>query len=229
MKIKRIILSLLILLILILSLFEISNLDVYFQNLFFKDGHWLINADKNKIIKAIFYDGIKRFTIIIGIIIFISLILSFKVKKLKPYKNRLILSFTSFILIPIIVAGLKQFTNTYCPYQLNIYDGEYPYVKLLEKYPKDFIQEEEGRCFPAGHSTSGFALISLLFLFKKNKKHILTIATLLGIIAGTYQTLRGAHFLSHTLFSLISSYIILFTIYSIYLNILRVKKNVRNK
>lgn len=67
----------------------------------------------------------------------------------------------SIIFVPALIAGAKYVTNVYCPYQLNIYNGLYPFVRILESYPADFIQPKPGRCFPAGHATAGFAFMAL--------------------------------------------------------------------
>ena len=113
----------------------------------------------------------------------------------------------SFIIIPVLVAGAKYFTNVYCPYQLDIYNGLYPFVRVLESYPADFIQPKVGRCFPAGHATAGFAFLGLFYAFRKRSFKIsgLCIGLILGWTAGIYQMLRGQHFLSHTLFSMIAA------------------------
>ena len=113
----------------------------------------------------------------------------------------------SFIIIPSLIAGAKAFTNVYCPYQLNIYNGLYPFVRVLESYPTDFIQTKVGRCFPAGHATAGFAFLGLFYAFRQYKYRLagLSAGLALGWIAGIYQMLRGQHFLSHTLFSMVAA------------------------
>ena len=78
-----------------------------------------------------------------------------------------------------------------------------PYYRLLEFMP-DFVIA--GNCFPAGHASGGLWLISLcvFWLPAEPKKAIPAgVAGLaVGLTMGISQQLRGAHFLSHTLWSI---------------------------
>lgn len=131
----------------------------------------------------------------------------------------------SIVFVPLVVAGAKYFTNVYCPYQLNIYNGLYPFVRIIDNYPESFVQPKPGRCFPAGHATTGFAFMALYFVFDSRRGKILGLLAgiLLGLAAGFYQMLRGQHFLSHTLFSMIASFAVIITIDWF------VSKNTKNK
>jgi len=75
-----------------------------------------------------------------------------------------------------------------------------------------------GHCFPGGHASSGFALITGYFVYhKKFPKYAyfsLIIGLILGFIMGWTQMMRGAHFLSHNLWTL---WIILFINYIVIL------------
>ena len=57
----------------------------------------------------------------------------------------------------------------------------------------------------------GFALMSLYFLFKdfKNKILGLTFGILAGVLTGTYKILIGDHFVSHTLVTMLASWLII--------------------
>jgi membrane-associated PAP2 superfamily phosphatase len=62
-----------------------------------------------------------------------------------------------------------------------------------------------GHCFPAGHASSGFAFVGGFFAFRKTDPGIarkwLLAALLAGLVLGIAQQLRGAHFMSHTLWT----------------------------
>ncbi len=64
-----------------------------------------------------------------------------------------------------------------------------------------------GRCFPAGHASGGFALMSLcLFpVSNRNRKLLLLVGFTLGWLMGLYQMARGEHFITHTLFTMFLS------------------------
>ena len=63
-----------------------------------------------------------------------------------------------------------------------------------------------GKCFPGGHSSAGFGLMALFFAYHlhapKKAWLYLFAALLLGFGMGWTQMMRGAHFLSHNLWTL---------------------------
>jgi len=207
------IISNIFLIIISLLYFQFSYADIIFQKMFFDfdNKKWLI--DKNEPVgKAVFYDLPK---VILGIIIFGTLLayyLSFKNKFpiLKKYRRNIFILLLGITLIPLTVGNIKKFTNIYCPNQLKIYDGNYPYVKIFDSYPADFKQDNKGQCFPAGHAVTGFCLMILFFVFNKKSYRIasLSIAIILGWILGIYQTAKGVHFLSDTFITMLACFLV---------------------
>src|SRR3569833_1864889 len=65
---------------------------------------------------------------------------------------------------------------------------------------------ELGRCWPGGHASGGFAIIAGYFALHTQQPrwahHILVLSLALGAIMGDVQMVRGAHFLSHNLWTL---------------------------
>jgi membrane-associated PAP2 superfamily phosphatase len=117
----------------------------------------------------------------------------------------------STIVVPLVVAALKATTNIPCPNDISHYGGIYPYVTLLKAYPQSFHQVETIMCYPAGHASGGFAFLSLFFLFTttKNKIIALSLAMIVGWTMGTYKMLIGDHFLSHTIVTMMLSWLII--------------------
>ncbi len=198
---------------LVLALETFTNTDVWLQNYFYDAANmqWLINPLRHKELTVFFYDGLKRALMIFAACCLLNLLLSIKIGTLRQYNHFCVVMLLSFILVPTIVAGAKYYTNVYCPYQLDIYNGAYPFVRVLESYPADFVQTKIGKCFPAGHATAGFAFMGLFYAFRQraNRRLGLAIGLGLGWMAGIYQMLRGQHFLSHTLFSMIASFMLI--------------------
>ncbi|MFZ2388297.1 MAG: phosphatidic acid phosphatase, partial [Polaromonas sp.] len=62
-----------------------------------------------------------------------------------------------------------------------------------------------GGCFPAGHASAGFAFIGGFFAFRhavpKTAWRWFAGAMLIGLIFGLAQQVRGAHYMSHTLWT----------------------------
>ena len=204
-----------IILICVIALFQFSEIDIFIQSHFFnfETKKWLI--DKNEpILKFLFYNGAKNSLLIFAIMILFSLIFFRKNSLIKEYKKGLIIVLLAAAIIPSVVGTLKAVTNTPCPNNINYFGGEYPDIKLFDSYPKDFVQKSKIKCWPAGHASGGFALLGLFFLFKteKNRKKTIVFALIIGWSMGLYKMLLGDHFLSHTIITMVLSWLIILLI-----------------
>ena len=190
-----------------------TDIDLSIQNLMFdfEKQEWLISPTEHKELSFIFYKGIKIIMGLVGLGLLAELLLSIKYKQLRKDTCSVTIMLLSLIFVPLIVAGAKYFTNVYCPRQLEIYNGRFPFVRILESYPKGFEQTVDGRCFPAGHATTGFSFMALFYCFKKTKYRWLGlgIGLFLGWTTAIYQMLRGQHFLSHSLFTMVASFLVI--------------------
>ncbi|WP_373069635.1 phosphatase PAP2 family protein [Sulfurimonas sp.] len=208
-------------------IFEVTDLDYIIQDLFydFSTKKWIL--DRNEyILELIFYSGIKKVLVLFAAGILISLTFFYKTSFVKKYKKGLLVVMLSAIFIPLTVGVLKKITNTPCPKNIERYNGNYPNVKVFDAYPKIFKQECKIRCWPAGHASGGFALLSLYFLFKnlKNKKYALLFGLLVGWSMGIYKMLIGDHFMSHTLVTMFLAWIIILSIDKV-VNLILIKEN----
>ncbi len=102
-----------------------------------------------------------------------------------------------------VVSLLKSLTNMDCPWDLARYGGLREYVGLFAPRPHGMPR---GVCFPAGHSSAGFAWVSLYFFALLVRPawrwRGLAVGLVAGGVFGAAQQLRGAHFLSHDLWTL---------------------------
>ena len=107
----------------------------------------------------------------------------------------------SLLLAPAAVATMKHFSDRPCPWDLQRYGGELIDVSMLSFSTSGAT----GQCFPAGHASTGFSLFAFTLLWlgqdKKKAKIAWWTAFSIGLALGWGQQLRGAHFLSHTLWS----------------------------
>lgn len=110
--------------------------------------------------------------------------------------------FVSVVLSVSLVGLLKTLTNVDCPRDLTEFGGAFPFIHLFEHRPAELRQ---ARCFPAAHASSGYALLALYFLFRERSRRVarlgLAAGLLLGLVFGIAQQSRGAHFLSHDVWS----------------------------
>lgn len=110
---------------------------------------------------------------------------------LRRHRRRLGRLALSVLVATGIVASLKQLTAVHCPWDLVRYGGT-----ALQG-------DGGGACFPAGHAAAGYAWLALAFVPSTPRGRRAGLATGLaaGLVFGMDQQLRGAHFLSHDLWS----------------------------
>lgn len=107
----------------------------------------------------------------------------------------------------LVISGMKRFSLTSCPWDLQPFGGLATYVSHWQWGVRD---GGSGGCFPGGHASSAFAFVALALpgLSRKSgsaehrlAKQALTGVVLAGLVLGGAQTLRGAHYPSHTLWT----------------------------
>lgn len=204
-----------ILLIVVIALFQFTELDIFVQNFFynFDTKNWLLQKEES-VLRFMLYDGMKILLILFAVAILFSLIFLRKNKFIQEYKKGLFIVLISAIFVPAIIGTLKAITNTPCPCNIVHFNGTYPEIKVFDSYPKDFVQTSKIKCWPAGHASGGFALMALFFLFKtpRNQKRALVGALVVGWSMGTYKMLLGDHFLSHTIITMIMAWLVILII-----------------
>ncbi|WP_338770567.1 phosphatase PAP2 family protein [Massilia sp. METH4] len=108
----------------------------------------------------------------------------------------------SAVAVPLVISLLKQFSTSHCPWDLQRYGGSEPYVRLLEWMPSGVAA---GHCMPGGHASSALWLISIAaFWWPHSRAKGIAVGLsmlIFGLAVGWIQQLRGAHFLTHTLWS----------------------------
>lgn len=121
----------------------------------------------------------------------------------RPYARlRLRVVAWSAVLVPLATSLLKQSSNAHCPWDLARYGGTQPYIRLFEALPPGALP---GHCLPAGHASSALWLVSLAVLWLpgpgRGAWRAWSMALAPGLALGWMQQMRGAHFLTHTLWS----------------------------
>ncbi len=183
---------------------EFTTLDFQISKHFFNSSTHQWPLKENWLAETIIHKAGQTFSKIMGGVVLLIFLISLPSKSfLSSYRKPLLFLFIASISGPIIVALIKSHTYIYCPWNLTLFGGKQPYIRLFDFAPAGL---EVGHCFPAGHAGGGFTFISLYFflmLVKPQYKNWgLYGGLLLGLIYGVAQQMRGAHFLSHDIFSL---------------------------
>ncbi|GAA0799154.1 PAP2 family lipid A phosphatase [Psychrobacter piscatorii] len=208
--------------------FEHSQLDIRISELFYSNGHWLLEKGAQPY-AFIFYDLPKALLILLAVYLIAVLIIKYRQpspdaasqhrRKFDKFLLPLPIREIGYLLIiiaivPASIATLKGVTHVSCPNDLVIFNGDLPYLNLWQ----NIVAATPARCFPAAHASAGFSLYGLAFLptLKKYRYQIFTTVTVLGWTMGLYKMLFGDHFFSHTLVSMLLSLTIACTLATLF-------------
>lgn len=101
----------------------------------------------------------------------------------------------------LAVSALKAASPASCPWDLQAFGGVAHATSHWSLAPDG----GSGHCFPAGHAATGFSFVSGYFSFRTEDPALagawLAWALCPGLVLGVAQQLRGAHFMSHTLWT----------------------------
>lgn len=106
----------------------------------------------------------------------------------------------------LLVNYIKRHSLTSCPWDLTAFGGVAQYVS---HWSWGWADGGDGHCFPGGHASAALAFVALsLPWLTSDSAHerrrgwgVLLIVTTVGVILGATQTVRGAHYPSHTLWT----------------------------
>lgn len=202
----------------VILLFEFTPLDFWVADHFYDaaSGKWLVKHAGQP--KQIFYKTPLLLLKISGFVIFAVLLIPHRwlAPRWRLPKRALAVVLLSLVLIPSLVASLKRWTGMYCPQQLVRYGGKQPELHLFERAPEGCCAVR-GRCWPAGHASGGFALMSLCALGRTRRQKFLGVAAGLaaGWIMGGYHMMDGNHFLSHTLITMLLAWAMILVFFAV--------------
>jgi membrane-associated PAP2 superfamily phosphatase len=106
----------------------------------------------------------------------------------------------------LCISSLKRISLTSCPWDMKDFGGTAIYVSHWRWGVAD---GGDGHCFPGGHASSALAFLALCLPWLTNAtqtdrrrgRTLLMGVLVLGFILGMTQTVRGAHYPSHTLWT----------------------------
>lgn len=140
---------------------------------------------------------------------------SFRVRALAAWRRELLYVFCGMALVIGLVGLTKELTNVDCPWDVTDFGGKNPYVPLFGDRPDGL---KHAACFPAAHSSSGFALLAIYFALRGRLPGVARVAFFaaigVGLIFAFGQEARGAHFLSHDVTSAAIAWLLLVWLYS---------------
>jgi len=200
--------------ILCLALIHYSDLDFIISDYIYETTQW--KYTQSFWAETIMHKTTKAIIIIIFLGLVFKLISLIRSRAENHHIYDLFILLLTVVLSIALVSFLKRFFNADCPWDLIRYGGEKPFYSLFD-YPENMLPSKH--CFPASHASVGYSWLALFFFFKvKNYQHkfkVLFGVLFIGISFGIAQQIRGAHFISHDVWSLIVCLLTAILIYSI--------------
>ena len=183
----------------LLLLWDASGLDLWMATLFGDargfplQNHWLWND--------VLHDKIKPFTWALEIALLVGIAVPCSALRALPVARRAQLAITTLVAL-LLVSSIKLRSATSCPWDLQQFGGAAIYVS---HWARGVLDGGGGGCFPAGHASAGFAFLGGFFVFRRSHPALawywLAGTLALGLLLGVAQQIRGAHYMSHTLWT----------------------------
>lgn len=125
---------------------------------------------------------------------------SFVSPRLRVYRKGLVYLVTVILCAFALINALKAISGIPCPWSVVRYGGSEQIRDVWSGFT--FTRG----CFPAGHASGGYVWVALYFFalayFPGLRYTALATGLVLGLVFGLGQQLRGAHFLSHDIWTL---------------------------
>jgi membrane-associated PAP2 superfamily phosphatase len=152
------------------------------------------------LLTGVLHDGARRLAWLVALVLCLAVWWPVGAFERLTTSQRLQLAVT-VLLAPLAVSLLKSGSQTSCPWDLSTFGGFAAYTSHWSLQPDG----GGGHCFPAGHASSGFALMGGYFAVRATSlpaaRRWLAAGAGSGMVLGLGQQWRGAHFMSHTLWS----------------------------
>ncbi len=192
-------------LLVILILGQFTDLDLIVQDYYYDASQKIFPCDKTWFAHYFMHDHVKAFIIRSGQLLLLIMLID----AIQPWSKisdfirvRLRFMAAASLLVPAAVRAVKQFSVLHCPFDIDRYGGDTPFLRLLDSIP---AAVKAGHCFPAGHATTGLWLAAICVFWLPHDTKKATIAFFgglsVGFLLGWVQQMRGHHFLFHTLWS----------------------------
>ncbi len=184
-------------------LLEYSGLDIAVSTWFFDASTGTWPHRHGLLSESILYRGERMFVMTLYAAVLAALLVSLLTRSGRRWRRALLFVALATVTGPLIVGLLKSMVHVYVPWRLALFGGDLPYVRLFDPAPAGL---SAGHAFPGGHSSGAFGWLSLYFLLRAGnhpRQNIVLGAVLAaGIVFAATQTVRGAHFPSHDVFTL---------------------------
>jgi membrane-associated PAP2 superfamily phosphatase len=182
-----------------------GRLDLTIARWFFDDARRVFPLTNDWLLKTVMHDAARDVSAVAALALLGVAVTSWvapKLKSVRAYREALLFTSIATVVAAALVGALKHFSSHACPWDLAMFGGSAPYHPLLSVHRA--APNIDG-CFPAAHPLAGYAWLAVGFaldpLARRRAWAAWGVAFALGTLFGAVQIARGAHFLSHVLWS----------------------------
>ena len=198
---------------LLVFIYPNTGLDAKLIQPFFDAQALLFPLKNDDFYEKIMHIGLRNLMILVSLMVLVMWLCGLKTVNsviirqhnkhwMQLYHRQFLWIFVSMMLTTSAISILKHFSIHSCPWNLLPYGGTQPWIPLFGELSSGAVA---GHCFPGGHASGGFALMAIYFGFRdtlpKLAKTGLLLGLLFGFAMGWAQMMRGAHFMSHNLWT----------------------------
>ena len=192
-------LALTLLALILLLLWDASGLDLVLARMAgtptgfpLRDDGFLVN---------VMHEGAKALSWVLVIGLFAAIWWPVGVLRRLGRVERIQLAVTTLACVTVI-SLFKYTSKTSCPWDLQAFGGA---ARHVSHWAWGVGDGGPGKCFPAGHASAAFAYLGGYLVFRRTSPGVARIwfacALVAGLALGLSQQLRGAHYMSHTLWT----------------------------
>lgn len=194
-----------------------ETLDFAFSRLFWQPGvgfplhhdFWL---------EDVLHDGVRMMAVGFAVLLLLLLVGSFLHRRGRPWRRHLAYLAVAIAAASALMPPLKAATRMHCPRQLTEFGGAETFVPLTAPAS---MHHKAGRCWPGGHAATAFSLFALFFALRDSRprlaRRVLCAVLAVGTLLSAAQIMRGEHFLSHNLWTLLIDWVVCLLLYRVLL------------
>lgn len=189
----------------LLAIFGTSDLDRIVSRWFFDDAQRGFPLVNHWLLKTVLHDSARTVSAVAALALLglaASAWLAPKAGRMRDRRHELLFASVGAVAAAALVGALKHFSTHACPWDLAEFGGLAAYRQL---FTAPTSLHAVGGCLPAAHALTGYGWLGVGFALyptaRGRARQIWCLAFTAGTVCGFVQVMRGAHFLSHVLWS----------------------------
>lgn len=189
----------------LVAIFGTSDLDRAVSHWFFDDAQHVFPLVNHWLLKTVLHDAARTVSAVAALALLglaASAWLAPKPARLRDRRYELLFAWVGAVAAAALVGALKHFSTHACPWDLTDFGGLATYRQL---FTAPTSLHAVGGCLPAAHPLTGYGWLGVGFVLyptaRNRARQVWCLAFAAGTACGFVQVMRGAHFLSHVLWS----------------------------